>query len=180
MKRSPLSAGLGLATGVAMLALCEARPEEFSDQAVFTPDAVNPNHEVIEITLLKPEFRNILIIQMPKLGSDEPDEFSIHVPDPSDPELKTGLFCYISLLHGDSYKQAYFNNDIGTPEVPISGEARNLMAEFARAVEATTKDLKVKDIGYGVIRTFPKSAYAALDRVLSAPGGCNKEVVPSD
>jgi hypothetical protein len=180
MKKAPLSVGLGLAAGVAMLAFCEVRSEELSDQAVFAPDAVNPNHEVIEIALLKPEFRNILIIQMPKLGSDEPDEFSIHVPDPSDPELKTGLFCHISLLHGDSYKQAYFNNDVGTAEVPINGESRKLMAEFARAVEAATKGLKVKDIGYGVIRAFPKSAYEALDRVLSAPGGCNKEVVPSD
>jgi hypothetical protein len=178
MKRAPL--GVGLAASVAMLPCYEARSKELSDQAVFAPDAANPNHEVIEITLLKAEFRNILIIQTPKLGSDEPDEFSIHVPDPSDLELKAGLFCHVSLLRGDSYIQAYFNNEVGTPEAPISGEARNLMVEFAEAVEAATKGLKVKDIGYDVLRTFPKSAYEVHDRVISAPGGCNKEVVPSN
>jgi hypothetical protein len=147
---------------------------DYFEPAVDDEGKVISSFDRIEITLLsRSEFLGIRVIQMTRLGAIEPDGFALDVPRPMYvDDASSGLYCYISTATGEAFKLA-FNSDYTTPFEPIGGDAKAAMEDFAMEVKDATKDLNPARIGLGIVRKFPDSAFAAVNRVLNVSGGCN-------
>jgi hypothetical protein len=136
----------------------------------------------LEITVLsRARFRGTIIIQMTRPGADRPDGFALYLAHPSYPDDPTsGLYCYFSRDDGEGFKQAFINDEALLAREPIRGNAATLMQDLAGEVEIATSGLTTDKIGLGVLRMLPDSLFDALDRVVSASGGCGWPTAPPE
>jgi hypothetical protein len=136
----------------------------------------------LEITVLsRARFRGTIIIQMTRPGAERSDAFALYLAHPSYPDDPTsGLYCYISRDGGEGFKQAFISDEALIAREPIRDDAAKQMQELAEQVEIATSGLTTDKIGLGVLRSLPDSLFGALDRVVSASGGCGWSTAPAE
>lgn len=157
--------GMLIATAVA----CAQGPAQpLPSAAVFGPHLERPDLPWTEITLTRPGYHGVVLVLTRNSVSRAADGFSIYIMN----EIATGgLYCHI-WIPGNASKQIFDEGDV-TAETPMIGQAYALMGGLAATVDAITRDLAPKSIGFGVIRSVPETIYQRLGTVRAMSGGSN-------
>ena len=177
-----LSLVVVLGTAAASQTASGALTRDYLAPSVTDSGEVSHTARRLEITVLsRARFRGTIIIQMTRPGADRPDGFALYLAHPVYPDdPASGLYCYISRNGTEGFKQAFINNEVLIARESIRGDAANLMQELAGQVEIATRGLTTDTIGFGVLRGLPDSMFDALDRVVSASGGCGWPTAPPE
>jgi hypothetical protein len=175
VKGALFTAGLGLVASVATPGFSQYYSERM---ATISPQAMEPRLGNIEIQLSKVELQGVIVTQRTPRGANEPDAWSVNVPNPLDRDQNTGLYCHFSYGEG-AYMQMYFIDGTTSRPMLLSADATERMRELAEEVTTftTRTGITANNIGLGIIREVPNSFLKALERVRKAAGGCNYKSV---